>query len=71
MAVYLDLEPGDSVRIGADTVIRLVQKSGRRAKLRIETEYRVKHERVDDMPRPSATPVSTEIRRPTPARRGD
>lgn len=36
-----DLQPGDALVVGGPTLIRLVEKSGRRARLRIEAEEQV------------------------------
>ena len=48
----VELEPGESVRVGADTVITLVQKSGRRARIEVETEYKIQHNRNPPPQRP-------------------
>lgn len=37
MALHLDVEPGDTIRIGAHTTVRMERKSGQRARLRIES----------------------------------
>lgn len=44
MALRLDLVPGDVVRIGSGTVVRVVEKSGRATRVMIESEYRVTRE---------------------------
>jgi hypothetical protein len=41
MALRLDLEPGQSVKIGENVLITLEHKSGRRAKLRIDSKEKV------------------------------
>lgn len=51
MALYLDVEPGDAVHIGGNTVVRIERKSGQRTRLRVDTEYKVTMERGDP-PRP-------------------
>jgi hypothetical protein len=43
MALYLDLAPGDSLRIGHDTVLKMEAKSGQRARVRIESKHDVRH----------------------------
>lgn len=43
MALFLDLDNGDAVRIGEGTVVRLEAKSGKRARLRIESSEDVEH----------------------------
>ena len=71
MALLLDVEPGDTVRIGVGTRVRVERKSGQRARLHIESEYSVALDRAGseqsaDRPR-SDTPPNTLIRRPIPA----
>lgn len=61
-SVFFDVDVGESLRIGSDTVIKVVQKSGRRARLEIQTEYRVSHDR---RPEP-ATPARPTGREPPP-----
>lgn len=39
MAKFVDLEPGDSVRIGDNTVVTFTGKTGRRARLRIDSPH--------------------------------
>lgn len=41
MALRLDLAPGDVLRIGTGTVIRVESKSGNRTRVSIESDYRV------------------------------
>ena len=48
MALLLDVEIGDAVRIGDGTVVRLEAKSGKRARLRIESRDDVNHVRGGD-----------------------
>jgi hypothetical protein len=43
MALFLDLDTGDAVRVGDHTVVRLEAKSGKRARLRIESTADVEH----------------------------
>jgi hypothetical protein len=43
MALFLELEPGDQVRIGKTTVVRMERKSGQRARLRIQSTDDVDH----------------------------
>lgn len=42
MALFLDIEPGDTVRIGQSSIV-LEAKSGRRARLRIDSTEDVTH----------------------------
>lgn len=51
MAVFLDVPVGDSVRIGNSTVT-VEEKSGRRARLRIDTREDVSLERAGAVRRP-------------------
>lgn len=44
MALRLDLQPGDVLRIGTGTVLRIESKSGSRTRVSIESEYRVQKE---------------------------
>lgn len=64
MALYLDLDIGDSVRIGADTVVQVERKSGSRVKLRIQSEYKVRLERSDKPERPDASKITRTLERP-------
>lgn len=79
MALFLDLELGDALRIGDDTVVRLEAKSGKRARLRIESPADVKHLRggeeakagltrpapAEPMPAPAGPKQSVFFRRPS------
>lgn len=56
MAVWLDVPIGDSVRVG-NSVITVEDKSGRRARLKIETREGVSLERAGaPRPAPAALP---------------
>lgn len=46
MALYLDVEVGDSVRIG-EALVTVVQKNGRRARLCVDVKQsvKIKHEK--------------------------
>lgn len=62
MALYLDLKPGDAVRIGGNTVLRVERKTGQATRVRIDTEYKVTMDR-GDVPRPDpnkATPLQLD-----------
>ena len=48
MALRLDLEPGQSVKIGEGVTVTLLHKSGRRAKLQIESKEKVTLEEAPD-----------------------
>lgn len=37
MALMLDADPGDSIRIGATTILRIERKTGQRTRLRIDS----------------------------------
>lgn len=37
MALHLDVEPGDTIRIGPHTTVRIERKSGQRTRLRIDS----------------------------------
>jgi hypothetical protein len=41
MALYVELGPGDELKIGGNTVVGVEKKSGGRTRLRVESEYRV------------------------------
>lgn len=56
MALILDVGPEDVLRIG-DTVIRLVKKSGRRSRLRIEGPAEVEMKRADEEPAAESSDV--------------
>lgn len=49
MALYLSAELGDSVRIGT-TMVTLENKSGRRVRLRIDSEEDIEHLRAGEEP---------------------
>ena len=73
MPLKLDLQPGDVVRIGTATVLRVESKSGNRTRLSIESEYRVEKEspsaRRLTPPMPTGSPVAPgpPIKRPPTA----
>lgn len=61
-AITIDVDTDEVIRIGADTVIKLIQKSGRRARLEIHTDYKVRHDRTAAPPRPgNPGPASTPV----------
>lgn len=68
MALYRELKPGDSLRIG-DTVIVAESKSGKATRLRIDTSLEVhqtKAAKASDPPAPATAPVMEEPQvRPT------
>lgn len=69
--VTLDVDAGEAIHIGADTIVRLVYKSGRRARLEVSTEYRVKLDKTPEAPpRPTGTSdvPTTPPRPPAPPR---
>ncbi len=74
MAVFLDVPVGDSVRIGNST-ITVEEKSGRRARLRIDTREDVSLERAGATSRPPSpapaaqAPVPPVLTRPKLATR--
>lgn len=47
MPLFLDVQPGDVVRIGADTRVTIEHKRGQRTRLRIEAAAPVHVERPD------------------------
>jgi hypothetical protein len=68
MPLFLDVEPGDTLRIGSGTTVRVERKRGQRTRLRIDSEYRVQFDRAaDDVPLPGK-PEPPVIRRPNPGR---
>ena len=48
MAFIRDFEPGDVIRIGEQTVIKVEHKSGGRARLRIESDYPIRLDLAKD-----------------------
>ena len=66
MALYLELEPGDSLKIGGSTV-KMESKTGKRARFRIDSRDDVRHVKAGDTtpdapdltraPKRAATPV--------------
>jgi hypothetical protein len=77
MAVMLDLAPGDTLVVGTGTRIRMVQKSGQRARLAIDSHEDVERIKAgEDVPPltskttapatpTAATPVTPFLRRAT------
>lgn len=63
MAMFQDLRPGDSVRIGS-TVITVQAKTGGRARLRIDSQEDVQVIRAEDADSDVAKPVSAPGIRP-------
>ena len=51
MALFLEVEPGDTVRIG-DSVIRVENKTGRRTRIRIDGSSDVDHQKAGAKERP-------------------
>jgi len=51
MALMLDAGPGDSIRIGANTIVRIERKTGQRTRLRIDSSEDIAlHEAGGDPP---------------------
>lgn len=48
MALHLDAEPGDTIRIGPHTLIRLERKNGKRARLAIESNEDIAQYKAGD-----------------------
>jgi hypothetical protein len=78
MAVILELAPGDTLVVGTGTRIRMVQKSGQRARLAIDSHEDVERIKAGDevpplagktsAPAAPAAPVKPFLRRaPAPA----
>lgn len=70
--LHTDLEPGDVIVIppGASATIEVVEKSGRRVKVKITADQPVTLARADDAaakpaPMQQAIPVRRAVRRPT------
>ncbi len=59
MAKFVDIRPGEVVRIGADTLVTLEHKSGQRARLRIDSKESVSHLKAVD-------PKETTVPAPVP-----
>ena len=67
MALRLDLSPGDVIRIGTGTVLRVEAKSGNRTRVSIDSEYRVvKEPRGSEppVPAPAGQPPKPVVTRP-------
>lgn len=67
MALFLEVEIGDAVRIGDGTVVRLEAKSGKRARLRIESRDDVNHIRGGDAAGAGLQRPTREAPAPEPA----
>jgi sRNA-binding carbon storage regulator CsrA len=65
MGVYFDMAPGDTVDIGAGTKVTLIQKTGTRAKVRVDSEYKIQIHRADDKPAAPAPAQHPAIKRPS------
>lgn len=55
MALFLDLDPGDEVSIGTGTKLTIERKSGGRTRVRVDSDYTVRVERGQAVPRPQAS----------------
>lgn len=67
MAVYRDVQPGDTLRIG-DTIIEVAHKTGQRARLRIESKLDVEHIKAGARPamtHPNLPPAPPAAAAPT------
>lgn len=66
MALRLDLSPGDVLRIGTGTVLRVESKSGSRTRVSIESDYRVTRDpaRVEPQTAPATKRAPPAVRRP-------
>jgi len=66
MALRLDLSPGDVLRIGTGTTLRVESKSGNRTRVSIESDYRVTRDpkRVEAQATPAPERAAPAIRRP-------
>lgn len=69
MPLYLDVQPGESVRIGEST-IAVEQKSGKRTRLRIDSPDRVEHVKADAKPAMTQPDIPPQPPRPAPAAAG-
>lgn len=56
MAVFIELDPGDTLAIGPRTRVRLERKSGQRARLRIESDEDIERVKAGDEPPPMVAP---------------
>lgn len=67
MPLHLEVELGDSVRIGSTTV-KIERKSGSRVRLSIDSDYRVSVEKDTATPRiqrpGTQPPVDRQVKRP-------
>lgn len=67
MPLQLDLSPGDVLRIGTGTTIRVEAKTGNRTRVSIESDYRVVREpqRVKTPAAGQPGPREMGVKRPT------
>jgi hypothetical protein len=69
MALHLDVEAGDTIRIGPHTTVRMERKSGQRARLRIDSSEDIAQfkagEPVPELTRqPQPRPDTRQARQP-------
>ena len=64
MALHIEVEPGDSIRIGPHTTVRMERKSGQRARLRIDsTEDIAQYKAGEAVPAIESPPVLPSSRK--------
>lgn len=56
MALHVELGPGDTLRVGTGTLIRMERKAGRRARLAIDSKDDIAHY-------PAGSPIPDLVRR--------
>lgn len=69
MALFLEVEPGDEVRIG-ESRVRIERKGGQRVRLRIQSEDDVEHVKPSDttaQPAASILPTAEPFSRRPPS----
>jgi hypothetical protein len=64
MALSLEVDQGDTVRIGT-TRVKIERKSGGKVRLRIESDYRVAVEKEEPRIQRPGTPAQLKVTRPT------
>jgi hypothetical protein len=66
VALYIELSPDESIRIGDHTTITVEKKTGQRTRLRVKSAQRVR--KIDQDSAPSETMMKApEVKQPEPA----
>lgn len=71
MALKLDADPGDSIRIGANTLLRIERKTGQRTRLSIESNEDIEQFKAGEKVPALAPPARNEVAAPPPAAKSE